>query len=98
MSAENTNRVFNKLYANRVVVRREEATIANLSLIFVIIAFLTAPWLVIGGAIAAVALGYKFSYRRADAAFTSNVDTVIRDAKNNVRSVVDAVTEHNSQN
>ena len=97
MSAENTNRVFNKLYANRIVARREDTTIANLSLIFVIIAFLTAPWLVIGGAIAALALGYKFGYARNAADFVSDFDTVVQDAKNNVRTVVDAVTNQNDQ-
>lgn len=94
MSSEKTNSIFNKLYANRVIVRRDGMPIINLSVIFVIIAFLTAPWLVIGGAIAAMALGYKFNYRRNAAEFTSNVDTVIQDAKNNVRNVVNAVTEN----
>ena len=51
MSSEKTNSIFNKLYANRIVFKREGATIVNLSLLFCIIAFLTAPWLVIGGAI-----------------------------------------------
>ena len=64
MSSEKTNRIFNKLYANRIVFKREGESIANLSLIFCIIAFLTAPWLVIGGAIAALALGYKFHFAR----------------------------------
>lgn len=92
MSSEKTNSIFNKLYANRIVFKREGATIVNLSLIFCLIAFLTAPWLVIFGVIAALALGYQFSYVRNDAAFRSNFDTVVQDAKNNVRSAVDAVT------
>ena len=94
MSSENTNRVFNKLYANRIVIRRNGESIINLSLIFCLIAILTAPWLVIGGAIAAMALGYKFSFVRNAAGFNSSFETVVQDAKNNVRSVVDAVSEH----
>lgn len=92
MSSEKANSIFNKLYANRIVFKREGATIANLSLLFCIIAFLTAPWLVIGGVIAALALGYKFSYARNVAAFTGSFDDVVADAKNNVRTVVNAVT------
>lgn len=97
MSSEKSTNIFNKLYANRIVVKRNGATIINLSLIFCLIAFLTAPWLVICGAIAAVALGYKFSYARNVADFTGNFDEVVQDAKNNVRSVVDAVTNQNDQ-
>ena len=95
MSKEKTNTIFNSLYANRIIVKRNGAVIINLSLIFGLIAFLTAPWLVIGGAIAALALGYKFSFDRNAADFTGNFDEVVQDAKNNVRSVVDAVTDHN---
>ena len=93
MSSTKSNHVFNKLYANRITVTRNGSVIINLSLIFALIAFLTAPWLVIGGAIAALALGYKFSYASHAAAFTSTFDTVVQDAKDNVRSVVDAVTD-----
>lgn len=95
MSKEKTNTIFNSLYANRIIVKRNGSPIINLSLIFSLIAFLTAPWLVIGGAIAALALGYKFSFDRNAADFTGNFDEVVQDAKNNVRSVVDAVTDHN---
>ena len=40
MSSEKTNSIFNKLYANRIVFKREGSTIVNLSLLFCIIAFL----------------------------------------------------------
>lgn len=93
MSSEKTNRIFNTLYANRIIAKRDGEPIINLSLVFCIIAFLTAPWLVIGGVIAALALGYKFSYASHATAFTSTFDTVVQDAKDNVRSVVDAVTD-----
>ena len=99
MSSTKSNHVFNKLYANRITVTRNGSVIINLSLIFALIAFLTAPWLVIGGAIAALALGYKFGYARNAADFVSDFDTVVQDAKNNVRNVVDSVTDHvDSQN
>lgn len=95
MSSEKTNRIYNSLYANRISVKRNGTSIVNLSLIFCLIAFLTAPWLVIGGAIAALVLGYKFSYIRNAAEFSGNFDAVVQDAKNNVRSVMDAVADQN---
>ena len=99
MSSEKTNSIFHALYANRIIVKREGTTIINLSLIFGIIALLTAPWLVVGGAIAALALGYKFNFARNSAEFNKNFETVVQDAKDNVRSVVDAVTDRSdSQN
>ena len=93
MSSEKSNSIFNKLYATRIIVKRANTTIVNLSLLFSLIALLTAPWLVIGGAIAALALGYKFHYARNVAAFTGSFDAVVEDAKNNVRSVVDSMTD-----
>lgn len=96
MSSEKSNHVFNKLYANRIAATRDGTPIVNLSLIFCLIAFLTAPWLVIGGVVAALALGYKFRYIRNAADFVSNLDAVVQDAKSNVRSVVDTVTEQRS--
>ena len=42
-----------------VKVENNAATIVNLNLLFTLIALLTAPWLVIGGALVALAMGYK---------------------------------------
>jgi len=95
MTAEKNTGIFATLYCTRILVNKGSAPIVNLSLLFCLIALLTAPWLVIGGAIAALALGYKFSFDRNAADFTGNFDEVVQDAKNNVRSVVDAVTDHN---
>lgn len=97
MSSEKTNSIFTKLYANRICVKRSNTPVINLSLLFCLIALLTAPWLVIGGAIAALALGYKFSYVSGAAEFSSSFDEVVQDAKTNVRNVVDAVTDNHSQ-
>lgn len=93
MSKQNANNIFTSLYANRFSVTKNDATIINLSLLFSIIAFLTAPWLVIGGVIAALAMGYKIRYVPNAAGFGESLDTVVQEAKGNVRSVMDAVTE-----
>ncbi len=93
MSSEKSNSIFNKLYATRIIVKRVNTTIVNLSLLFSLIALLTAPWLVIGGSIAALALGYDFSIARNASAFKSDFRTVVQDAKDNINSMVDSVTE-----
>lgn len=92
MSSQKTGSIFTTLYANRITVAKDSQPIVNLSLLFCLIALLTAPWLVIGGAIAAVALGYRFRFVRNAEGFSRSFDTVVREAKENVRSVVDAVT------
>ena len=95
MTTEKNNGIFSTLYGTRICVRKGSAPIVNLSLLFGLIALLTAPWLVIGGAIAAVALGYKFSIARRAEGICSSFDDVVREAKDNVRNAVDAVTDHN---
>lgn len=92
MANQKINNVFSTLYSNRIAVAKNGVSVINLSLIFSIIAVLTAPWLVIGGAIVALIMGYKFSYVRNAAGFSENLDDVVQDAKSNVRNVVDAVT------
>ena len=92
MANQKVNNVFTTLYANRISVNKNGTPVINLSLLFCIIAVLTAPWLVIGGAIAALVLGYKFHYLRNAAEFGASLDDVVQDAKSNVRNAVDAVT------
>ena len=84
--------IFATLYCTRINVRKDNATIANLSLLFGLIALLTAPWLVIGGVIAALALGYKFSVGRNDEGFNGDFDTVVEQAGQNIRTTVERVT------
>lgn len=92
MANQKANSIFTTLYANRIAASKNGTPVINLSLLFCIIALLTAPWLVIGGAIAALALGYKFSYIRSAAEFGANLDDVMQEAKDNVRSAVDSFT------
>jgi hypothetical protein len=90
---ENKNRIFSFLYGNRVKVSKASTPVINLSLIFCILAVLTAPWLVVGGAVAALALGYKFGFERNAAAFCGDFDAVVKNAADNVRAAVDNVTD-----
>lgn len=54
-------RLFRKLMAHRLVVKKEEMVIANISWLFIIISVCTAPWLVIFAFVLSLVLGYKYS-------------------------------------
>ena len=93
MTNEKKNSIFSALYCNRIKVSKGATPIINLSLIFCLLAVLTAPWLVVGGVIVALVLGYKFGFERNAAGFSGNFDEVVKDAAGNVRSAVETVTD-----
>lgn len=83
-----------KLYGIRVKITKGQATIANLSSLFWGIAFLVSPWTVIGGAIAAMALGYKIGVDRNDPNFTdsaASLERTVRNAAQNMRNTADDI-------
>ncbi len=96
MNNEKKNGIFHFLYANRIKVVKGATPILNLSLLFGVLSVLTAPWLVVGGVIAALAMGYKFSFERNAAGFTKDFDEVVRGAASNVRNVVDNIVDRDS--
>ncbi|MBR6569720.1 MAG: DUF4342 domain-containing protein [Clostridia bacterium] len=93
MSSNQKNRWFSLIYRTRVRVFKDDIVIVNLSLIFMLLAVLSAPWLVVGGLIAALALGYRFSIERNAAQFSGDFNKVVRDAAQNVRNAVDGASE-----
>lgn len=88
----NSSNWFSVLYRTRIRVDKEEISIVNLSLLFCLLAVLSAPWLVVGGAIAALVLGYRFSIQKNAPGFSGDFDEVVRDAARNVQSAVDSAT------
>ena len=90
---EKKNSIFSFLYCNRIKVNKDSTPILNLSLVFCILAVLTAPWLVVIGVIVALVLGYTFGYERNATGFSGDFDAVVKNAAGNVRSVVDNVTD-----
>ena len=88
----NSSNWFSVLYRTRIRVDKEEISIVNLSLLFCLLAMLSAPWLVVGGAIAALVLGYRFSIQKNAPGFSGDFDEVVRDAARNVQSAVDSAT------
>lgn len=83
---------FALMYRTRIVITKGDSTVLNLSMLFSIIALLCAPWLVIVGAIVALALGYKFAIERNAAAFDKDFEHVVKDAAENVKHAVENVT------
>lgn len=90
--AANSSNWFSVLYRTRIRVDKEDISIVNLSLLFCLLAVLSAPWLVVGGAIAALVLGYRFSIQKNAPGFSGDFDEVVRDAARNVQSAVDSGT------
>lgn len=84
---------FSVLYRTRFRASKNGETVVNLSLLFSIIALLSAPWLVILGLIAALMMGYRFSMDTNGLGFEQNFDDVVRNAAGNVKRAVDNVTE-----
>ena len=99
-TTNNTNKtsVFSFLYRNRLIVKKNDVTILNLSILFSVISLLCAPWLVVGGFIASLALGYRYSFVRNSDDFNGNWSAVVKDAAGNVKSVVDTVTGNDAAN
>ena len=81
--------VFNYLYHMRVLVLKGDITIVNLSVLFMIFVLLFAPWIAIGGVIAALVLGYRFSFDRNGRAFSEDsLEHMVKNAGSNVRNTL----------
>lgn len=78
---------FKAMYKTRVKIRRGETPILNLSVLFSIVALLTAPWLVIGGVLVALIMGYRLSVDSSGEGFESSFEEVVEAGKNNVKRV-----------
>jgi len=90
----NKNKWFSFLYRTRVKLHKGQTPIINLSLVFMLLALMSAPWLAVGGGIAALALGYRFSIERESPDFTGDWDEVVQGAAENVKSAVDGLHSH----
>ena len=85
--------IFSTMYRIRFRASKNGQTVVNLSLLFCIIALLSAPWLVIIGAIAALVMGYRFSVDKNGLGFEQTFDDVVRNAASNVKNTVNGFTE-----
>ena len=90
----NRSNWFSVLYRTRVKLHKGDTPIVNLSLIFMLFAAGSAPWVAVTGLILSLILGYRFSIERDSPDFTASFDDVVHDASQNVKSAVDSFTEH----
>ena len=97
MNQTHDTKWFSFFYRTRVKVMRGDTVIVNLSLLFMLLAVCSAPWLAVAGLIFALALGYRFSLVRNDPGFCGNFDTVVQNAARNVQNAVDSVVEHSGE-
>ena len=65
------------MYRIRLKIRRGDMTIVNLSLLFSVIALLTAPWLVVLGILIALVMGYHISIDKSGSGFESSFEEVV---------------------
>jgi len=82
-----------KLYRARIKVNKDETPVINLSALFSLVGLVVAPHIIIIGVIAALVLGYKFSFTKSDRAFEGeNLERMVRSAADNVKSSVSDFT------
>ena len=84
---EKNGSFFKFMYKTRLKVKRGEMPVINLSILFSLIALLTAPWLVVIGLVIALVLGYRISIDKSGEGFESSFDEVIENGKRNVEKV-----------
>ena len=85
---------FSKLYQFRLKIKKENIIIANISLLFALLALLVSPHLVLIAAIAILVLGYKVSFNKKDADFAAaNLEKMVRNAAENVKSTVSDIAK-----
>ena len=97
MKQSHDKRWFSFFYRTRVKVTRGDTVILNLSILFMLLAVGSAPWLAVAGLIFALALGYRFSIERGAAGFSGDFDEVMQNAAQNVKSALDSVVENNDE-
>ncbi len=69
----------------RLVINKKEIVIANLSVVFCIIALLVSKWLVLGSILAAILLGYRIRITTLSDTNNEKIDKMVRSAADNVK-------------
>ena len=91
------NKWFSFFYRTRIKVTKGDHFILNLSILFGLLAAMSAPWVAVAGIIAALALGYRFRIERNSPDFCGDLDAVVHDAARNVQQAVDQFTDKESE-
>ncbi len=79
--------LFNTLYRIRVKAFKGDIPIVNLSLLFMIVALLIAPWVVVLSAVAALLMGYRFAVDREDREMgDESLEDMMKNAGSNMKN------------
>lgn len=90
--------VFQILYRFRLKIHKENITIINLSSLFVIIALLFSPWMVILGLLFALVLGYRIRIDRYSREFEDiSLEDTIKHASENIKHTVDSIMRESEE-
>ena len=84
---EKNGSFFKAMYKTRVKVTRGEMPILNLSVLFSLVALITAPWLVILGLLIALLMGYRINIDRNGLGFEDSFEQVFENGKRTVKRV-----------
>ena len=88
----------NTLFRIRVRLLKGDTVVANLSVLFVLLSLLLAPWLVVLGCVAALVMGYRIAIARNDPAFArDSLDQLFKHAGTNVKNTVFELTREFSE-
>lgn len=97
VNSKKTSNFFSRLYRFRIVVKKGEITIVNLSLLFSLIALLISPHLVLLGVIVLLVLGYRVHIINDSSDFASdNLEAMVKNAAHNVKSTVSSFAKEMS--
>ncbi len=84
---------FGRLYRFRLIVKKGNVTIINLSLLFSLVTLLISPHLFFLGLIVLLVLGYRVTFDTDSADFASdNLESMVKNAAQNVKSTVNNLT------
>ena len=84
--------VFQLLYRFRLKIKKDDITIINLSILFVIFAMLFSPWVVIIGLLFALVLGYRIRLDSKSREFEDiSLEDTIKHAGENIKHTVDSL-------
>ncbi len=84
--------VFQLLYRFRLKIKKDDITILNLSILFVLFALLFSPWVVIIGLLFALVLGYRIRLDRKSREFEDiSLEDTIKHAGENIKHTVDSL-------
>lgn len=89
VGAKKASNFFSRLYRFRLIVKKGDVTILNISLLFSLVALLISPHLMFLGLIVLLVLGYRITFDTNSTDFASdNLETMVKSAAQNVKSTV----------